>query len=42
LVPLKRRGGLVQGWLLVKLVYSINCEPGTVNPKPLRRNALLH
>ena len=25
----------VQGWWLVKLVFSINCEPGTVNPEPL-------
>jgi hypothetical protein len=31
LAPLKRRGGLVQGWWPVKLVSSINCEPGTVN-----------
>ena len=35
LTPLKRRGGLVQGWWLVKLFFSINREPGTVNPEPL-------
>lgn len=35
LAPLKRRGGLVQGWRQVELVFSINCEPGTVNPEPL-------
>ena len=31
----------VQGWWLAKLVFSINCEPGTVNPEPLKRNASL-
>ena len=35
LASLKRRGVLVQGWWLVKLVYSNNCEPGTVIPEPL-------